>query len=152
MHKHWNNTDMIRLDLTPPPSTACLSRARIMGMEWQLCGIYILKEWIIDIDNVISFDRTHRRMYSQIWKDVHSTSHRLTRLNIEFSNLIANGNITCVKWFLNRLLKGFQDKEQDTNCKTKTQIKIRNLLKRIHDTLWKKSMILSCSQSLQDAC
>ena len=40
-----------------------------------------------------SFDRTPRGMYDQVSNNEHAMSHHLTRLNVEFVDLIATCNI-----------------------------------------------------------
>ena len=45
------------------------------------------------MNNVSSFDRTPHSMCGQVSNNEHATSHHLTRLNVEFADLIATCNI-----------------------------------------------------------
>ena len=83
-----HNTRMIRLyrtrTVTKDPSNA----------NWVtlIVKLHSVTIWIIEIRNVSSFNRTPRSMYGQVSNNEHVTPHHLTRLNVEFADLIATCN------------------------------------------------------------
>ena len=81
-----HNTRMIRLYRTGTVSKD-LNNANSVTLIVKLYSVTMNKRY-----NVSSFDRIPRSMCGQVSNNEHVTSHHLTRLNVEFADLIATCN------------------------------------------------------------